>query len=140
MTARNSRGVIGFTASHDGYARQYGLLHERTLVLTDDGARIAGRDRLLTADGGDAKNLPRHHYDIRFHLHPAVHAQIIDQGSVRLSADSGETWTFDIERGAVTLEESIHFAGVAGPVRSQQIVVSAACPENDSIDWRLLRD
>ena len=136
---REQEGVLGFTASHDGYLRQFGLIHERTIVLTDGGERIAGRDRLFSGDGGQHGAASAARYEIRFHLHPAVRAEIVDPGSVHIAADGGNGWNFDVERGDVAIEESIHFAGVAGPVRSQQIVLSAEYPDEDSIDWRFRR-
>src|SRR5436309_1108617 len=36
-------------ASHDGYAKRYGLLHERRLNLTSDGRQLGGEDRLIAS-------------------------------------------------------------------------------------------
>src|SRR5271156_1261437 len=43
---------IALRAGHDGYADRYGILHERTVTLAADGARLDGEDLFLAADGG----------------------------------------------------------------------------------------
>ena len=40
-------GIGRVEASHDGYARRYGLVHERRLNLSGDGRQLAGEDRLI---------------------------------------------------------------------------------------------
>ena len=130
---RDSESAPGFVAQHDGYARQFGLWHERAISLHDEGTRIEGRDRLVR--NGKSGNPPQRQFDIRFHLHPVVRATREDHRSIHLATDQGESWLFTANRGDVLLEDSIHFAGIAGPVRSHQIVISALWPEIDRVEW-----
>jgi uncharacterized heparinase superfamily protein len=128
-----------FTARHDGYVRQFGVLHERALLLTDDGTRLEGRDRLIAVNRRQPSGGASHHFDIRFHLHPAVHCVSQQANSVRLESDGGDIWDFEADTGTVTVEESINFAGVAGPLRTQQIVISGAYPKMEAVNWRFFR-
>ena len=132
---RDSESTPGFVAQHDGYARQFGLWHERAISLHEEGTRIEGRDRLVR--NGKSGNPSQRQFDIRFHLHPVVRATREDHRSIHLSTDQGESWLFTANRGDVVLEDSIHFAGIAGPVRSHQIVISAMWPEIDRVEWIL---
>jgi uncharacterized heparinase superfamily protein len=36
---------IQLTATHDAYARQFGVVHQRSLTLSGDGSRLDGEDR-----------------------------------------------------------------------------------------------
>ncbi|WP_425416817.1 heparinase II/III family protein [Oricola indica] len=123
----------GFAAQHDGYLRQFGLWHERAISLHDDGTRVDGHDRLIHPgrQGGDHQ----YQFDIRFHLHPVVHASREDARTIHLSTDQGESWLFSANRGDVTLEDSVYFAGIAGPVRSRQIVIADFWPQTDTVEW-----
>jgi uncharacterized heparinase superfamily protein len=128
----------GFAAQHDGYLKSFGLWHERGLTLRDEGNRLEGYDRLITGAHRGA-NAGQHQFDIRFHLHPAIHAEKDDHRSVRLATDQGELWRFTADSGDVTLEDSIHFAGVAGPVRTRMVLISGIWPQIDTVEWTLRR-
>lgn len=127
----------GFSARHDGYVRLAGLWHERGILLSADGTRIDGYDRLTpesTAHEGE------HKADIRFHLHPTVTVKSLEDGStLDLRADSGEVWRFTVVGVVPKVEESIYLAGVTGPVYNQQIVLSFTYPDRDSVTWRFSR-
>src|SRR4051794_17557560 len=40
------------TASHDGYLAKFGVIHQRVLMLSQDGTRLDGEDNLSPAPGG----------------------------------------------------------------------------------------
>lgn len=42
-------GRQGFVASHDGYARLFGIYHERRLVLSHNGSVIQGQTASIAA-------------------------------------------------------------------------------------------
>ncbi|MCI5075129.1 heparinase II/III family protein [Oricola sp.] len=130
---RENAGSPGFVARHDGYLRQFGLWHERAMALQEDGARIDGRDRLVRQGRGGGQ--AQRQFDIRFHLHPVVRATREDNRSVHLSTQQGESWLFTANDGDVTIEESIHFAGIAGPVKSHQIVIAGIWPDIEAVEW-----
>lgn len=129
----------GFSAQHDGYMRRFSLWHERGITLKDDGRLVEGYDRLVHARPRSSAASEKRQFDIRFHLHPKVRPEKADASSVRLTTEQGDVWRFSANKGHVLIEESIHFAGVAGPVRTQQIVVSGDYPDIELVDWRLER-
>lgn len=141
-TVRVERGedpeAPNFAAQHDAYVKQFGLWHERGITLCDDGERLKGYDRLVPGRqrSGDGAS---HQFDIRFHLHPAVRAEKAGHRTVRLATDHGEVWSFSAAAGDVTLEDSIHFAGIAGPVRTRVILVTGLWPEVGTVEWSLRR-
>ncbi|MDN2565736.1 heparinase II/III family protein [Aquibium sp. A9E412] len=131
-------GRHGFRASHDGYLSRFGLVHERALALSADGGVLDGVDRFLRPggipSGGGADRVA-----LRFHLHPDIALAEGDKGRLVLAASNGETWTFACAHARPEIEESIFLAGIAGPVRSRQIVVYLAPDERPELHWRLSR-
>jgi uncharacterized heparinase superfamily protein len=120
-------------ASHDGYQRRFGFVHERRLALPPDGARLQGRDRLLSARGGEQSNV---NYAIRFHIHPSVTlTPIWDKLGVLLQTASGAALTFEAGGLPVDIEESIFFAAPEGPRACEQIVVYGAAADIDEVAW-----
>ena len=62
------------TAMHHGYARRFGLLHERGLALSPDGTTVHGLDALVDADPKRPPSAVP--FALRFHLHPHVQATL----------------------------------------------------------------
>jgi uncharacterized heparinase superfamily protein len=126
------------TAMHSGYAGRFGLLHERGLAVTEDGASVHGLDALIDADPKrPAGAVP---YALRFHLHPNVRAAIDPKdAAVTLDLPNGASWRFEVAGRRITLEDSVFFAAPGGAGRSRQIVVEAQSSVTREIAWRLTR-
>lgn len=131
---RDERGA-SVVASHDGYLGRFGVVHERALTLSADGARLSGEDVFRTE--GPAPDAP---VALRFHLHPSVKASARQDGQgVVLALPSGAGWSFAAPGFAVTLEESVHLADADGPRRCDQIVVAATVRGAPRLSWILER-
>jgi uncharacterized heparinase superfamily protein len=123
-------------ASHDGYSRRFGLIHERRWSLRADGRRLAGRDRLIDVSGAQRFDA---NYAIRFHIHPAVVlTQIWNGAGVLLEAPGGARLTFEAGGLPLTIEESILFASPDGPRSCEQIVVHGASADIAEIEWNFV--
>ncbi len=129
----------GFVASHDGYARLFGIYHERRLVLSHNGSVIHGADRFYRGDGMPLKANGRDNIAVRFHLHPSIDISFDENGLIVLSADRNDTWVFSCFEVAPQLEDSIFFAGFRGPVSSRQIVLSFPASQLPEINWQFSR-
>jgi uncharacterized heparinase superfamily protein len=111
-------------ASHDGYARVFGLRHERQIALNPQGTMLTGADRLLPLP--KARRLPRSvPFAVRFHIHPDVRMSQSQSGDILLKLPNGEGWRFRAGGGQVATEESIYLGGETAR-RTEQIVVSGA--------------
>jgi uncharacterized heparinase superfamily protein len=125
-------------ALHDGYAKRYGALHRRALRLAEDGASLAGEDRIAPV----RKSAPSagKSLAVRFHLHPTVRAEFdADSGQVFLLSPSGEEWWFEAAGRSIILEESIFFAAPGGATTTTQIVLRSALTENECLNWSFTR-
>jgi len=130
--------AIVLTTSHDGYADRFGIVHQRTLALAADGRSLQGRDIFVPDIGASLPEAGALAYDIRFHLHPLVKAtRLTDGDTVMLVLPNRDVWTFETGQGQVALEESVHLAGLEGPRRTTQIVVSGDARTNPDVRWSL---
>ncbi|MEX2649861.1 MAG: heparinase II/III family protein [Alphaproteobacteria bacterium] len=121
----------GVEVRHDGYRARFKLDHVRRLALAEDGQRLAGEDRLI-GPGGER-------YAVRFHLHPAVSAALLEDGSavlVRLPAGGG--WRFAADAGVLSVAESVYLGGGGAVRRTRQMVVVGGLNGSETvIRWEL---
>jgi uncharacterized heparinase superfamily protein len=126
------------TASHDGYLARFGVLHQRVLMMSQDGTRLEGEDNISPAPGGRLKG--DGDYALRFHLHPSVKAsRLSDARGVMLVLPSRDVWTFEALDDKVELEDSVFLAGNDGPRRTSQIVIRQDFRQVSSIRWSFAR-
>ncbi|WP_291659910.1 MULTISPECIES: heparinase II/III family protein [unclassified Bosea (in: a-proteobacteria)] len=123
-----------WVGSHDGY-RRLGATHTRRLLLSRDGAVLAGEDEvaLAVAQAG----MPA---AARFHLHPNVRASLVREGTGALLAlASGEVWSFEAGGLPLAIEESLFLAAADGRRKTEQLVVAFDAVATPRIAWRLSR-
>ncbi|MBB6465552.1 putative heparinase superfamily protein [Aminobacter lissarensis] len=132
-------GIHGFVARHDGYAQRFGLHHERELSLSAGGSILSGCDRILRAGKTPIKNDGRDLVTIRFHVHPDVQLFRDQKERLVLTGPDIDTWVFISPDVVAEVEESIYFAGLGGPCRSRQIVLSFKASEISEVHWQFSR-
>ena len=143
---------VRFRGGHDGYVKNFGLTHARTLELAFDGRGMAGEDMLLAVEEADRKRFDRAMdsvalagigFDIRLHLHPDVDATVdLGGAAISMALKSGEIWvfrhdgTFDL-----ALEPSVYLeTGRLKPRATRQIVLSGrALNHATRVRWSLAK-
>ena len=109
-------------ASHDGYVKGFGLIHQRRLSLGNDGKEVRGEDRLIPR--GRKKIREAAPYAIRFHLAPGVEATVTADGMGAIIRSSGAPpWNFRCRGAMLQIEESLFVDGHGQPVPTLQLVV-----------------
>lgn len=128
-------------ASHDGYARRYGLLHHRRLYLSADGLDFRGEDSLEPASGKKARKGAGLNFDIRFHLGTGVEATPTADGQgALLKSPTGAVWQFKTRGGRLALDDSLWIDAEGRPARTHQLVVSGeTTAEGASANWSFKR-
>ncbi|MEO4001117.1 heparinase II/III family protein [Mesorhizobium sp. CAU 1732] len=135
----DSSGIQAFVARHDGYAARFALYHEREISLSASGAMIEGIDRIFRKGGEIAKPNGRDLVVVRFHLHPEISLFQNRRNDLVLGAPNADRWEFSCEEIAAEVEESLFFAGLGGPRKSRQLVLSFKASEHPEIHWRFVR-
>ncbi len=124
-------------AAHNGYVERFGVVHERTVMLSGDGMRLEGEDVLTRVSKGKARTA-NDRYAVRFHLHPSVKASRLGDGrGAMLMTPHKEVWTFAVHDGQVELEDSVYLAGAEGPRRTAQLVIYGHALETPRVAWSL---
>jgi len=126
-------------ASHDGYARRFGFLHRRQLVLAGDGHELRGEDMLLPAS---KRRMPA--------ATPFVIASISARASRSRPPPTGWRRCCGCPAGACgssvaaaarsRVEDSLWIDGEGRPQPTHQLVVSGESPAGGaSVSWALKR-
>ena len=126
-------------ASHDGYVRGFGLVHQRTIVLGNDGKEVRGNDQLLPK--GRKKIRESVPFAIRFHLAPGIEATATADGMGAILRPPGAPpWNFRCRGAMLSIEESLHVSG-AGEVRPtlQLAVVGEVSALGGQVAWQFRR-
>lgn len=126
-------------ASHDGYLRTFGLIHQRSLMLGNDGKELRGADQLVPK--GRKKIRQSAPYAVRFHLAPGVEPTITADGMGAILRSGGAPpWNFRCRGGNLTAEESLWIDGCGRPQRTIQLaVVGEVSALGGEIGWQLRR-
>lgn len=134
-------GIV-LAARHDGYLQEFGLIHERRWHLMPEEGRLEGHDAFMRQGKGAKSRLPGRSRGlpvaVRFHIHPAIAVRHVP-GGIELASALGEVWLFDAEGAEVRIEESVYFAGLSGPRRTDQIVLYLAVTDAAEVRWTFAR-
>ena len=139
LSRDETAGICRLEASHDGYVRRFGLVHERRLLLAPDGRQLDGEDRLI-ASGKRRRGEPVP-FAVRFHLAPAIEVTATADGQgALLRIRGGAVWKFRCRGGQLAVEDSLWIDGNARPQPTLQLVVAGETPpEGMTISWELKR-
>jgi uncharacterized heparinase superfamily protein len=121
-------GARWLELSHDGWARRFGLRHERRLYIDVAADELRGEDRFTPIEGVETtpgepsrRFVP---FMVRFHIHPDAHVSLArDRKSVLLRAEGQDAgWWLRNDAIEVEIEPSIHFED-GRPRRTSQVVL-----------------
>jgi uncharacterized heparinase superfamily protein len=126
-------------ASHDGYARGFGLIHKRSLMLGNDGKELRGADQLISRGRRKARDpVP---FAIRFHLARGVEATpTADRMGAILRSKGAPPWNFRCRGAMLTMEESLVIAGRGQPHETVQMVIAGEVSSTGGeVAWQFRR-
>ena len=138
---RLAEGAQWLAASHDGWVRRFGLVHERKLYLDELADELRGEDALLPQKArGGAEGRRFIPFVVRFHLAPQVSALVArDRKSVLIKAEGEDSgWWLRTDAPDISLEASVTHED--GQLRhTQQIVLrgQARLDAGAKVRWKL---
>ena len=120
-------------ASHDGYQKKYGTIHERGLEFFLDTNVLVGRDSLLKR-----KNFKSCNFEIRFHLHPESKVTKTQDQSVVLIELKNSGWKFSCKDYLIDIETGLFFGKKNSFIENQNIFISGTTQSEDqNILWEI---
>src|SRR5262249_11480225 len=91
------------------------------------------------AGGKPAKSGERDIVAVRFHVHPDIAIEEDKQEWFILQGAGTDSWTFAVSGVEPIVEESIFFAGLSGPRKTKQIVLSFNPTQFPELRWQFRR-
>jgi uncharacterized heparinase superfamily protein len=139
VTRSEDNDASRIEAAHDGYARAFGLIHKRSLMLGNDGKELRGADQLVPR--GRRKVKGEVEYAVRFHLAPGVEATPTADGMGAILRSAGApAWNFRCRGGQLGVEESLWVDGRGQARRSTQLAISGEISGlGGEIGWQFRR-
>ncbi|MDA8918184.1 heparinase II/III-family protein [Candidatus Pelagibacter sp.] len=122
-------------AAHDGYLKQYGVIHEREIEFYPEQIKFVGNDKIISKNG--IKNIK---FEVRFHLEPNIKTmKTQDNKSILIDLD-GEGWKFNSVANDINIDDGLYFGKKDSFVDNQNIVISGMTNhENQTIKWEITK-
>jgi uncharacterized heparinase superfamily protein len=120
-------------ASHNGYEKNYGYIHKRSVKIYKKENKIIGIDELQKK-----KNYSKPvNYNIRFHIYPGVKIVKTKGGrTILISLQNGEGWHLSSLGNDLEIEESIFLGKKKNIIKSECIKISGKnITDSISIEW-----
>jgi uncharacterized heparinase superfamily protein len=122
-------------ASHDGYLKQYGIIHDREVEFYPEQIKFVGFDRIISKN-----NLQNLKFEVRFHLAPGTKVmKTQDNKSILIDID-GEGWKFNSNNNDINIDNGLYFGKKNSFRDNQNIFISGMTNnENQTIKWELAK-
>ena len=122
-------------AAHDGYLKQYGIVHEREIEFYPEQIKFIGHDKIISKDG--VKNLK---FEIRFHLEPSIKIMRTQNNKSILIDLDGEGWKFNSDNNNMSIDDGLYFGRKDFFVDNKNIIISGMTnDENQTIKWEITK-
>jgi len=122
-------------AAHDGYLKQYGIIHEREIEFYPEQIKFIGHEKIVSKNSG--KNLK---FEIRFHLEPSVKIMKTQNNKSILIELDGEGWKFNSDNNNMNIDNGLYFGRKDSFVDNQNIVISGMTnDQNQTIKWEITK-
>ena len=121
--------------SHDGYLKNYGTIHERSLEFFPEKNKFVGTDKLIKN-----KNFIPTNFDIRFHLMPTTKVTKTQDKNIILIELENSAWRFYSVNGSIDVETGLYFGNKNNYLENQNIFISGLTEKNDQvIKWEITK-
>jgi uncharacterized heparinase superfamily protein len=122
-------------SSHDGYLKNYGIIHDREVEFYPEQMKFIGYDKIISRH--KIKNLK---FEIRFHLEPNIKImKTQDNKSILIDLD-GEGWKFNSYNNNINIDNGLYFGKKNSIVKNKNIVISGMTNDkNQTIKWEITK-
>ena len=122
-------------ASHDGYNKDYGIIHERQIEFFPEANKFIGHDKLLKKS-----NFKSSDFEIRFHFDPNVKITKTQEGKSILIELKNSGWKFTCKKHLIDVETGLYFGKKNSFTENQNIFISGVTQsEEQDIRWEIIK-
>ena len=127
----NEKNYFLIKASHNGYLKKFGSIHERCLELFKEENKLIGKDKIISN-----KELSSKKFDIRFHMIPGVKlTKTLDNRTILIEIENSG-WKFSTNCETINIENGIYFGKKNLKLENQNICISGKIDKVDQeIKW-----
>ena len=131
----NKKNFWSIKSSHNGYSKNYGVVHERILEFYLENFKIKGKDKLIKK-----KNFKSTKFEIRFHMMPNVKlTKTQDNKSILIDLENSG-WKFYSDHGFINIESGLYFGNKNMSYVNQNICISGVSrDEEQQIEWEFTK-
>ena len=120
-------------SSHNGYLKEFGTVHERTLEFFPESEKFLGKDKLIKN-----KNFKSTSFEIRFHLMPNSKVTKTQDNRTVLIELENSGWRFYTNHGLIDVETGLYFGKKNSYSENQNIFISGNTQKEDQlIEWEI---
>ena len=121
--------------AHDGYLKQYGIIHDRDVEFYPEQAKFIGHDKIISRN--NIKNIK---FDIRFHLEPGVKVMKTQDNKTILIDLGSEAWKFSSDLNTINIDDGLYFGKKNSRLDNQNIFISGMTNDgNQTIKWEIIK-
>ena len=129
---KNHWSIEGY---HEGYLKEYGVVHERCLEYFSDKYEIVGTDKLIKK-----KKFKTSNFEIRFHFEPSTKITKTQEGKSILIELENSGWKFSCEGYKIDVETGLYFGNKNSFTENQNIFISGITKNEDQkIIWKIFK-
>ena len=122
-------------ASHDGYIKDYGIIHERQIEFFPEANKFIGHDNLLKKS-----NFKSSDFEIRFHFDPNAKITKTQEGKSILIELKNSGWKFTCEKHLIDIETGLYFGKKNSFAENQNIFISGVTQnEEQDVQWEIIK-
>ena len=119
--------------SHNGYQKEFGIIHERAIEFFPESNKFLGKDKLIKK-----KNYIPASFQIRFHLMPNTKVTKTQDNRTVLIELENSGWKFFTNHGLIGIETGLYFGKKNTYSENQNIFISGNTQKEDQlIEWEI---
>ena len=123
------------SASHDGYLKKFGSIHDREVEFYPEQTKFVGTDKIIRKNKD--KNVK---FDIRFHLNPNSKVmKTLDNKSILIELED-EGWKFSCDKFDINIDNGLYFGNKNSYKENHNIFISGITHETEEIiRWEITK-
>ena len=119
--------------SHNGYQKEFGIIHERAIEFFPESNKFLGKDKLIKK-----KNYVPASFEIRFHLMPNTKVTKTQDNRTVLIELENSGWKFFTNHGLIAIETGLYFGKKNTYSENQNIFITGNTQKEDQlIEWEI---